>query len=445
MIAAAREAAFRVLRIIASGRVDLGEALSQARDPLEDPRDRALATDLAIGTLRWQGALDYQLQQRSHKPLAKLDAAVLDALRLGSYQLLHLERVPANAIVNDCVELVKGAGVRSAAGFVNAILRKLARDRGALSWPDRGDTLTYLSVVHSHPRWLVQRWLDRFGADRTERWLRFNNTPPAMTLATNRLRGTRTELAARLQSDGVDTMPTPVAPHGLIVVAGRALRSSAFRDGYCLVQDEASQIVPELLQAGPGHRVLDACASPGGKTIAAAAQCAGGGLVIATDIRRKRVALLAATVARCAAVNVRIALVDPGGPFPFHHELFDRVLVDAPCSGLGTVRRDPDIRWRRDPAEFGPFARVQLDLLHRVGPLVASGGSIVYSTCSSEPEENEEVVAAFLENAAEFHAVPIDTLDVPAPIAQLRTADGSLRTSPEFGLEAFFAAVLQKR
>jgi 16S rRNA (cytosine967-C5)-methyltransferase len=446
MPAPAREAAFRVLRAIADGRIDLGEALSRSRDPLTDVRDRALATDLATGTLRWRGALDYQLQRLSTKPLARLDPAVLDTLRLGAYQILHLERVPISAVVNDAVQIVKTSRFRSAAGFVNALLRRLARERAALPWPGRDAILEHLSVVHSHPTWLVERWLARYGADETEKWLRFNNAQPAMTLAANRLRGDRDALAAKLREEQIETAPTPVAPYGLSVVNGRALTSTAFRDGLCLVQDEASQIVPELVRAAPGHRVLDACASPGGKTIALAAQCAPDGYVVATDVRHRRVDLLAATIGRARTPNVGVVHIAESGRWPFRDSSFDRVLIDAPCSGLGTIRRDPDIRWRRDPADFPALTGVQLDLLRRIAPLVRPQGRIVYSTCSSEPEENEAVVAAFLGEAPEFLVIDVEQIDGLAPaIAAMRTAEGFLRTTPRHGLEAFFGAVMQRK
>jgi 16S rRNA (cytosine967-C5)-methyltransferase len=445
VIAPARLAAYRALRAIASGRADLGHALSRARDPLRDLRDRALATELATGTLRWRGAIDYQLQHRSARPLGKLDEAVLDALRLGGYQLLYLHRIPVSAIVNDSVELTKGGGFRSAAPFVNAILRRLARERASITWPDRSDTSSYLSVVHSHPHWLVERWLARYGEEIATRWLTFNNHPPALTLATNRLRGTRAQLAERLRGEGSETRPTTVAPHGLVVESGHPLASQAFRSGLFVVQDEASQIIPELLATTPGQRALDLCASPGGKTVAMAADSGSAGLVVATDVRAKRVQVLASTLARCGTANVRLAHVPQQGTLPFRDGIFDRVLVDAPCSGLGTVRRDPDIRWRRRPADLEVFAAHQISLLQRVRPIVRPGGVVVYSTCSSEPEENEAVVAAFLASATEFSTVPIGAMNLPDAIVQMRTPDGYLRTSPLFGLEAFFGAVLRKR
>lgn len=427
MAAPARAAAFTALRAIAAGRIDLGEALQRARTPLSDPRDRALTTELVTGTLRWRGAIDYQLQQRSRKPLDKLDAEVLDALRLGAYQLLYLERVPASAVVNDAVGLVRKAGLASAAGFANAILRRLARERGALTWPDRSDPIEHLAVVHSHPRWLVARWVARAGVEEAERWLRFNNQPPALTLAVNRQRASREALAAALAGEGIETTPTVLAPHGLIVTAGRALTAEAFRSGACVVQDEASQLIPELVAAVPGDTVLDACAAPGGKTVALAAQCAPSGRVVAADVRARRITLLRETLSRCRLENVSVVHVPADGGLPFRDGTFARVLVDAPCSGLGTVRRDPDIRWRRVAADLRPLAQGQLQLLRRLAPLVASGGQMVYSTCSSEPEENDEVVAAFLAEHPHFL------------LARWRA------TTPSEGLELFYGAVLVRR
>jgi 16S rRNA (cytosine967-C5)-methyltransferase len=179
--------------------------------------------------------------------------------------------------------------------------------------------------------------------------------------------------------------------------------------------------------------------------VAAAAQCGPEGRVIATDVRPRRVRLLAATIARCQTPNVRVVHIDPGAALPFKDGAFDRVLIDAPCSGLGTVRRDPDIRWRRDPADFDALARLQSDLLRRTRPLVRSGGAIVYSTCSSEPEENEQVVARFLDEAADFRAQPLASVPSLAFLEKMQTPDGYLRTSPAHGLEAFFGAVLVKK
>ncbi len=464
MISPARQAAFDALRSIASGQADLGDALRRTRDPLEDPRDRALATDLVLGTLRTRAALDYQLQQFSARPLSRLDDLVLDCLRLAAYQILYLSRLPVSAVVNDAVSIVKASRVRSAAPFANAVLRRLARSHDHLNWPSRPNfsnreghrsaLVEFLSITCSHPPWLVNRWLERYGEAATEEWLRFNNQAPAMTLATNRLRTTRDELATRLLAENVRTVPTAFAAHGLTVVSGHVLRTQTFREGYCLVQDEASQLVAELVDAQGARSVLDACASPGGKSVALAAQVETAasafrrkeGRVVATDVRRRRVRLLAETLQRCQAQSVRVVQVSATDPLPFLEGAFDRVLVDAPCSGLGTVRRDPDIRWRRTESDLPAFSQQQQDLLRRVAPTVSSGGRIVYSTCSSEPEENEGVVSAFLAEHSDFSVLPIASLpEVSAAVRSLTTTAGFFRSQPTVGLEAFFAAVLQKR
>jgi 16S rRNA (cytosine967-C5)-methyltransferase len=454
MTAPARVAAFRALVALSSNRIDLGDALSRTRDSLADTRDRALTTDLVTGTLRWQGAIDYQLQRLSSKPLPRLDGTVLTALRLGAYQILYLERVPVSAIVNDTVQLVRAAGFSSASGFVNAVLRRLSRERADLSWPERPGSagsasnrlalVEYLSVVHSHPAWLVERLLDRYGVDDTEDWLAFNNRPPAMTVASNRVRLTRDELAVRLAAEGVETTPTRVASHALTIVHGRVLASPSYEQGLCLVQDESSQLIAELVRGAPGQRVLDACASPGGKTVALAAF--GPRLLVASDVRPRRVRLLTDTLRRCQISAARVVHVSDRDALPFADASFDRVLVDAPCSGLGTVRRDPDIRWKRQQEHLARFAQQQQELLIRIRPLVARGGRLIYSTCSSEPEENEAVVATFLESSPEFRLVPMPAIDaLPAALARMSTAEGYLRTTPKEGLEAFFGAVLERR
>jgi 16S rRNA (cytosine967-C5)-methyltransferase len=477
MISPARQAAFDALRFIASGQADLGDALRRTRDPLKDPRDRALATDLVLGTLRTRTALDYQLQQFSARPLARLDELVLNCLRLAAYQILYLSRLPMSAVVNDAVSMVKASKVRSAAPFANAVLRRLARSHDHLNWPSRPSLSNreehrsalaeFLSITCSHPPWLVNRWLERYGETVTEQWLRFNNQAPAMTLATNRLRTTRNELATRLLAEDVRTVPTAFAANGLTVVSGHVLRTQTFREGYCLVQDEASQLVAELVDGQGARSVLDACASPGGKTVALAAQVGmtvdmavertrqrtvasafrrKEGRVVATDVRRRRVRLLAETLRRCQALSVQVVQVSATDPLPFVEGVFDRVLVDAPCSGLGTVRRDPDIRWRRTESDLPAFSQQQQDLLRRVAPTVSAGGRIVYSTCSSEPEENEGVVSAFLADHSDFNVLPIASLpELSAAVRSLTTSAGFFRSQPTVGLEAFFAAVLQKR
>jgi 16S rRNA (cytosine967-C5)-methyltransferase len=433
MIAPARVAAYEILRAIEDTRLDLGSALARYRARLkDDERDRALAGEIATGTLRWQGAYDHVIEQFSKRPLRKLDPEVVIVLRLSMFQLLELDRIPASAAVKDAVDLAGKAGKRSAAGLVNALLRRVSRERESLPLPkrpekagDRDAALAYLAVTLSHPRWLVERWLDRYGFEAAERWARFNNAPAPLTLRVNTLKGSRDNVAAELAAHGIPTSPTSRAPDGLVIQSGNPLRTPVADGGLYFVQDEASQLVGEFAAARPGEYVLDACASPGGKTVTMSAAMSGRGVLVAGDVRDRRVALLRQTVQRAGAANVRIVQADASVALPFG-EVFDRVLLDAPCSGLGTLRRDPDIKWRRQEADLPALADAQLRMLEQAAAAVKPGGVVIYATCSSEPDENDDVVRRFLERHPQF-----------APEgARFRT------DPPHDGLEAFFAAML---
>jgi 16S rRNA (cytosine967-C5)-methyltransferase len=448
MIAPARVAAFEILRALDSGRTDLPTAMASTRASLEDARDQALAADIATGVQRWRAALDYLIATFAKRPLGRLDPEVIDILRLSIYQLLHLTRVPVSAVVDDAVDLARRARKTSAAGFVNAVLRSVSRGRSNLPLPPRpadaesADALAYLTITLSHPRWLVSRWLDRYGFDATERWLTFNNTPAPLTLRANRLKTSADALAARLDDEGVQVSRGRFSPDAFIVQEGFALRTTAAAEGAFLVQDEASQLVALLAGEHPGRYVLDACASPGGKTTALAAAM-GGGLLVACDVRGRRVDLLRRTVAGSGAGNVRIVQADVLQPLPFR-PLFDAVLVDAPCSGLGTLRRDPDIRWRRREEDLPALAAAQRTMLANAADRVKAGGRLIYATCSSEPEENDDVVEAFLRERPEFAAVDARSLG-PMP-EEVVDARGRFRTLPHVhGLDAFFGAVLQRQ
>jgi len=488
MIAPSRQAAYEVLRAVNGGHADLPNALARARVKLGDERDRALAGEIATGTLRWQAAFDHVIAEFARRPVAKLDPEVVDILRLTAFQLLHLDRVPASAAVNDAVNLTRKAGKKSAAPLVNAVLRRISRERDRLPLPKKGagtfaekclaplstvdiggwhfrgkvpatfwgEALDYLSITLSHPRWLVERWLDRYGFEATEAWAMFDNAPAALTVRANTLRTTREELAAKLAEAGIEVEPTSYAPDGLIVRSGNPLTANVGAREAFSVQDEASQLIAVFADARPGERVLDLCASPGGKTTAMAAAMRNEGFIVASDVRGRRIELLRRTVAASAATIVRIVQADASAQLPFgpskgaRHfsakgagHLFDRILLDAPCSGLGTLRRDPDIRWRRDEVSLGPLAAAQRGMLERAAAVLAPGGRLVYSTCSSEPDENEAVVEGFLVAHPGFRLAAAD--ECPAPIHRFLTPPGYFRTLPfRDKLEAFFAAMLVK-
>jgi 16S rRNA (cytosine967-C5)-methyltransferase len=450
MISPARVAAYEILSAVSSGRADLPAAIAASRAGLRDDRDRALAADIATGVQRTRAALDHLIEAFSKRKIARLDGEIVEILRLSAYQLLHHARVPAAAVVDDAVDLARKAGKRSAAGFVNAVLRTMSRKRASLPLPprpentaDREAALDYFSVTLSHPRWLASRWYDRLGFPATEAWLLFNNNPAPLTLRANTLRTRRDELPARLAEHSVRLAPGKFAPDAFLVEEGHPLAGPGFDAGWFVVQDEASQLVALLAGERPGPRVLDTCASPGGKTTALAAAMANSGLLVACDVRSRRMELLRRTVGVSGARHVRLVQADLLVPLPFAVR-FDCVLVDAPCSGLGILRRDPDIRWRRSESDLALLAATQLRMLNHAADAVAPGGRLIYATCSSEPEENESVVDAFLAGAPRFAPVDARTASPRLPPAVVDER-GHLRTLPyAHGLEAFFGAVLQR-
>jgi 16S rRNA (cytosine967-C5)-methyltransferase len=449
MIAPARSAAFAALRDIDSRRMDLPAALASVRPALHDERDRALVTDLVTGTLRWQRQLDHLIAEFAKRPPHKLDAEVLQILRLGAYQLLHLDRVPAAAAVNDAVAMTRRARKTSAAGLVNAVLRTISRNSHRLPLPGRppaGDPLDYLEIALSHPRWLVKRWLARYGLEGAETWERFNNGAAPLTIRVNRLKTDPDRLAQDLRQHGVEVTPARYAPDALIATAGNPLLTPLAGSGAFVLQDEASQLVALLAAPQPGMRVLDACASPGGKTTAMAAAAEDRAEIVAADVRDARVQLLRNTVDASGATSIRIVQADLARPLPFGG-VFDVVFVDAPCSGLGTVRRDPDIRWRRQEPDLAGLAASQLAMLRNAADVVRVDGRLIYSTCSSEPDENEDVVTTFLESDGRFSQLDLrkEAFAHLGPLDAVLDSDGTLRTRPDrHGLEAFYGTVLRR-
>jgi 16S rRNA (cytosine967-C5)-methyltransferase len=339
---------------------------------------------------------------------------------------------------------------------VNAALRNLTRSRHKIHLPTRPDdplrsreaALDYLAITLSHPRWLAARWLDRLGFEATERAFMFNNGPAPLTLRANTLRASRQVTTDRLAEDGVETTATAYAPEGLVVRSGHPLSLRWAADGLFVAQDEVSQLVPLLAGAASADRVLDACAAPGGKTLVLAAAVGNEGRVVSSDVRPARVALLRQMLARAGALNrVTVVQADAAAGLPFRG-VFDRVLVDAPCSGLGVLRREADIRWRRTPEDFGPLSAVQLAIVRHAAEAVRPGGCLVYSTCSTEPEENEDVIAAFLAEAPSFGRARATDVRATLPEAarELVDCEGVFRTAPwQRDLEGFYAVVLARK
>jgi 16S rRNA (cytosine967-C5)-methyltransferase len=445
MVSPARRAALDVLRAVHAGQRDLASALDHARTGLPDPRDRALASEIVHGVLRWRAALDHAIAWAGRRDVGAFDDVVLDVLRIGAYQLLHLTRVPASAAVDEAVESCRAAGSPRAAGAVNAILRAISRGRSRIPFPTEKEPAAYLSVTLSHPRWLAERWLDRLGADRAIAWARFDNAQPPVVLRAFSWRERREDLAVWLATQGIETEPARYAPDALVVTRGGPITTDVGLGRRFAVQDESSQLVAAFVGARPGERVLDACAAPGGKTTALAGALAGLGLLVAADLRPRRVRLLQRTLAAAEAARVPVVRMDAARAMPFG-PAFDAVLLDAPCSGLGTIRRDPDVRWRREASDLAAFADSQARMLGEAARVVRPGGRLVYATCSSEPEENEDVVSRFLAARPGWRLATAAERagELPARMRPCVTPEGWLRTAPDLhGLEPFFAACLR--
>ncbi len=424
----ARTLAFQVLRSLQDERATLADLLAQPEFQALEPRERAFLHELVLGTLRLRGALDFALSSCLDRPLARVDPAVRDALRLGAHQILNL-RVPDRAAVSETVDLVRAQEPR-AAGFANAVLRRLARE-GAPSPPDpAADPKGWLISAGSLPAWLAERWVRSLGGPQAVARARVLLQPAPVTYRLNPRRG---EAFARLEAAGITAEPGRV-PGSWRASAGRP--AGLHDAGILYIQDEGSQLVARLA-AGPGRR-LDACAAPGGKGLLMADLAGTAGTVIAAEVAPKRLRAMATLAGRWGATNLH--LVGADGLRPPFRAPFAGVLLDAPCSGLGTLARHPDLKWRAQPKDLPRQAARQRALLESLVRWVAPGGSLVYSVCSSEPEESDEVVAALLADHPELQTLPLP--DWARPFASGPFA----RTLPERdGGDAFFAAVLGHR
>jgi len=445
----ARLAAVRVLIAVDAGRTTLAAEIERERPDLSDRRDQALFLELAAGVTRWRDELDARIGAYSARPVTELEPEVLAVLRAAAYQLHHLERIPEHALVHESVEIVRALRRERAAGFVNAVLRSMVRgrQRPAPLPPRPADpsgreaALNYLAVTLSHPRWLVARWLDRVGFDACEHWCRFNNASPEISVRA--LEPGTSDLLPDLERENVAWVPSRYVPGAMRLQPGSLGRLSTSMRQRLLIQDEGSQLVAALADARPGELVLDACASPGGKTLMLLAAVETGGTVISADVRPARVALLRSTLER-AGRPVRVVMLNAEQPLPFG-PVFDRVLLDAPCSGLGTLRRDPDIKWHRRPEDLPRLAASQLSMIEHASQAVRPGGALVYATCSSEPEENDAVVDEFLARVPGFSLGRLGMSQALPEAQTMIDARGMLHSSPAQGLDAFFAAVLVRR
>jgi len=444
-VSTARAAAFEILLRIESTDAYASELLHSSRFEKLSPADHGLLTELVMGLLRWRGVVDKHIAEHSTQPLVKLDREVLTALRLGVYQLLFLDRIPPHAAVNESVELVKQARKRSATGMVNAVLRKIANGPH-----DRNDV--------SHPDWLVERWTRTYGADVARRICDYDNTAPNQAVRVSSLThpsktdkgGARSSLGGNLElnelmTDGIRLEPGNMLATAFTVSSGDITQTKAFRERRLFIQDEASQLVALLV--GKGNAILDCCAAPGGKTRIIAEQNPDS-MIVALELHPHRAALLKKLV---SSDNVRVIAADTRR-VPLDKK-FDRILVDAPCSGTGTLARNPEIKWRLKAEDILRLQAYQVEILSAAMNHIAPHGKLIYSTCSLETEENERVVENALAANPEFRLIDsraelqqlkenrelvVDNIDSLLSGPYLRTIPG---VHPSDG---FFAAILEK-
>ena len=442
LVSPARRAAFDILSRVETEHSYASVLVAALSESDLSREDRALAQEIVLGVLRWQLTLDYFIERYTERSITRLDSSVLIALRVGLYQLRNLTRVPQSAAVNESVNLVKRARASSAASLVNAVLRKAARHVDETAGQGIADRLERTSVELSHPRWMLERWHSAIGDDEARLLALANNSPPATAFRVNTLRTSVKEALIDLQTEGVTARESHVATGAFVVESGPASEiTRAAQRGLIYVQDEASQLVSNLLEPSRGHRVLDLCAAPGSKTSHIAGLTEDSAWIIACDRHHHRLKTLLATCERLGIKSVDALTLDGTLALPIvaGAENFDRVLVDAPCSGTGTLRSNPEIKWRLAPDDIPRLTQLQLSLLRGAASSVALGGRLVYSTCSIEREENEEVVSRFMEETAPFQVIE------PRAPAGLITSEGFVRTFPHRqGTDGFFAAVFER-
>lgn len=402
--------------------------------------DKGLLTELVHGVLRWQNKLDWVLNGFSHGNFAKSEINVKNALRVGLYQILFLDRVPQAAAVNEAVEFIKRIRGEKPAGLVNAVLRNIIRNRDGIRYPDPAqDPVQYLSVVGSHPHWMVKRWCARFGADETEKLLLANNERPHLSLRINKLKNEPASFLRSLQLQQIAFQPSKYLDYFVSVKTfPRIGQNELFKSGMFTIQDESAALPCLLLDAKPSDRVLDMCAAPGGKTTHLAEQMKNQGEIIAVDKYEVKLTFIKSACERLGLRNVKLLVADSA---TIECEPFDKVLLDAPCTGLGVLTKKPDLKWKRDITNVLKLSQMQRELLENAARLLKPGGVLVYSTCTTEPEENQDVVKRFLTQHPDFH------LEHAAQFVNknLTNEEGFIETFPhKHGIDGSFAARLVK-
>ncbi|HEV2884220.1 MAG TPA: 16S rRNA (cytosine(967)-C(5))-methyltransferase RsmB [Pyrinomonadaceae bacterium] len=433
----ARSAAFGILLRVEEGAY--ASVLLATTDTDLSPVDRGLCYELVMGVLRHQLWLDRLVEVYAGRKIEKLDLRVRLILRLGLYQLRFLSRIPASAAVNESVKLVNVARMRSASGFVNAVLRRATREPEVDPLSTVTDPLERISIKTSHPLWLLEKWASAFGVEEAAALAQANNGAPPVSFRVIRNRASTEEVISELQKAGLGPTPSKIARNAWRCSKSAPLLLQMAAEGKIYLQDEASQLVPEVLGAKPNERVLDLCSAPGSKTTQIADEGSDRVRLVASDLHAHRLRTVSLAASVQGLTNIHCLVVDGLKTLPFAEQSFDRVLVDAPCSGTGTLRRNPEIRWRLTAADIEDLSMRQQQLLSNAAASVKTGGRLVYSTCSVEPEENESVRQRFIESNPHFESVEVN-LNLPVFIK-----DGAARTWPHYhDTDGFFICAFER-
>jgi 16S rRNA (cytosine967-C5)-methyltransferase len=456
-VSPARRAAFEILRRVEQESAYSSALLAAFGDELNS-KDRALTHELVLGVLRHRLWLDHAIEHFAGRSLAKLDLAVVLALRLGLYQLRFLSRIPPSAAVNESVNLVRAAKLKSAASFANGVLRQATREPEYDPAANVDDPLERLTIETSHPRWLVEGWVNQFGFAEAGALARANNDPAPVAFrftAKAYSQNHSENLLNELRSAGAEIRPSSIARNSWRLVRSKsnevgedttgshermpALLRRLSEEGLIYFQDEGSQLVAQLVGAQTRERVLDVCAAPGSKSTLMAAE-APEATILAGDLYEHRAGTIKQFASQQQARNVHLIVYDATQELPFTNRLFDRVLVDAPCSGTGTLRHNPEIRWRLQASDIGGLAAKQKSILQNAAAMVRRHGILIYSTCSLETEENEAIVSDFGETHPDF---VVSVLNIPAILS---ASNGSVRTWPHRDdTDGFFVTAFERK
>lgn len=439
----ARETALKIMHAVhqeeAYANVVLAKELRQGG--LSD-MDRRFVTELVYGAVKAGETLDWIIKKYITRPWKKVPPIIQDVLRLGVYQLRYMDKVPASAACNESVELAKKYGHEGVAKFVNGVLRTMVREPEKGAFPSgKGNATLQLALEEQHPEWLVRRWIKEFGYDEAKRLCQFNNQQAPLTVRTNTLKTSPSELLLNLTSVGVEAERSQLVDEGFTLVSHGSLdQLEALQEGYCQVQDESSMLVAHVVDPQPNDFILDVCSAPGGKTTHMAALMHNVGKIVACDIYDHKLKRVLDNATRLGVHIIQPRLGDAREVWQEYPQQADRVLVDAPCSGLGVLRRKPDSRWRKSPELLKELPKLQLAILKSAAACVKPGGTLVYSTCTIAHEENQDVVKAFLAEAKEFVLVHAGQR---LPVAR---EDEMVQLYPQRdGTDGFFIACLQRK